>query len=84
MAVTGVRKVYANQMAKTVFFWPKDWPPVMISPLRAPIKRPKANCTRQQANDTAAMPAITPNESLLCAIALDVMAMASDNATSHR
>ena len=84
MAVTGVRKVYANQMAKTVFFCPKDWPPVMISPLRAPIKRPKANCARQHTNETAAMPAITTMESCVCAIARDVIAIASDKATSHR
>ena len=37
MAVSGVMNVYDNQMAKTVFFCPSDWPAVtfLISfPLR--------------------------------------------------
>ena len=84
MAVTGVRNVYANHMAKTVFFCPRDWPLAMVSPYLRPILRPMANCNMQQMNDTMAMPTIVNSEMSLCAIARDVMAIASDNATSHR
>jgi hypothetical protein len=84
MAVTGVRNVYANQMAKTVFFCPKACPAAILSLERAPIFRPARNCTKQQIKEMTAKPTIVQMETSLCTIDFTVTVIANANETHHK